>query len=352
MLALAAVILGTAGSAWADDGQLLGVGCHTGMVCIAVGTYVDHATSRPLVEHLGKDVVRQRVPEPRNSIASALNAISCPGRSLCIAVGYTMDPNNHTVPLVERWNGKTWTATTIRPFPEGAMLDSISCPTAHWCTAVGVLNGGPMIEQWNGTTWSSQAVPVPPGPSRPNLGSVSCASATNCMAVGAYLDTERHEQPLAEHWDGSAWSITSAPYSRSRPSSRLLGVSCVGTGWCIAVAGGVIQRWDGTQWSVEQSSRGGAHLQAIYCTSKVSCLAVGRHLVSGHASTFAEVMAGGGWVVRKPQSPSIQDDLLAVSCSASDRCAAIGQGQPRLNTLFTGLSEHWDGRRWTNVHWH
>ncbi len=129
-------------------------------------------------------------------------------------------------------------------------------------------------------------------------------------------------------------------------------MSCTSADSCIAVAGGVIQRWDGTQWSVEQSSHRGAHLQAISCTSRMSCLAVGRSVKQGRDRTYAEAWNGRSWGTRQPVSPSSQDDLSAVSCSASDRCAAIGQGEPNPNALFTGLSEHWDGRRWSNVHWH
>jgi hypothetical protein len=355
VLALIVSTVGMAGSAYgADNGTLLGVACHRGMVCIAVGSYMGPHTGDyvPLVEHLGRDVVRQRVPVPRRSRGSQLVGISCPTRTTCIAVGYTTDPNEHAVPLVEHWNHGSWSAETIRPFPGpgGSSLGSVSCPTADQCTAVGSSNGQPLVEHWDGASWSSQTMPRPPGSILPDLRGVSCSSSTSCVAVGGYTDANRHRQPFAADWDGSAWSITSAPYFRSKTSAELTGVSCISSQSCIAVAGGVIQRWDGTSWTPEASPHNHIHLQAVSCTSESNCVAVGRYLASGADRTYAEVWDGVRWTSRRPVSPAPPDEFWAVSCSAATRCAGVGAGM--VHDLFTGLSEHWDGRRWGNVHWH
>jgi hypothetical protein len=347
-----ALTLATTGSASA--GLLLGVGCHRGMVCIAVGSYIDPHAPRylPLVEHLGKDVVRQRVPIPRGSRGSQLSGISCPSRTSCVAVGYTTDPNGHQLPLVERWNRGSWSAETIRPFPGpgGSELASVSCPSTDTCTAIGSSNGQPLVERWNGHSWSRQeAVPLP-GASASFLDSVSCASPQRCLAVGSYRDENRHLHPVAEIWDGSAWSITPPPYSPSRTSADLTGVSRVSVHVCIAVAGGIIQRWDGSRWSPETSRHNHIHLQAVSCTSQSSCMAVGRYLAPGDDGPYAEVWNGRRWSTRRPQPPGTEDEFLAVSCAAPGRCAAAGQGIP--HDLFAALSEHWDGRHWTNFHWY
>lgn len=355
LLTVLAVTLGMAGAASAD-GQLVAVACHRGMVCIAVGAYQSsHAAQYvPLVEHLGKDVVRQRVPVPRDSIGSQLGGISCPTRTTCVAVGFTTDPNGHEVPLVERWNGGSWSAETIRPFPGpgGTQLVSVSCPTADQCTAVGNTNGQPLVERWDGDSWSGQDLPLPPGASDPSLNRVSCSSAISCMAVGSSVDANHHRQPLAESWDGSAWSATPEPYFRSRPSEVLLDVACVSSQWCITVAGGIVQRWDGSTWSTQPGPHSHIHLRGVSCVSQSSCMAVGDYISDAvDRGTYAEVWKGHRWSTRRPVSPSSLESLTGVSCSAASRCAAVGSGETHRD-VFAGLSEHWNGRGWGNVHWH
>jgi hypothetical protein len=56
--------------------------------------------------------------------------------------------------------------------------------------AVGSSNQGfaPLIERWNGTSWTrASTVPVPPG-STASLSSVSALSATDAWAVGTSRD--------------------------------------------------------------------------------------------------------------------------------------------------------------------
>lgn len=68
--------------------------------------------------------------------------------------------------------------------------------------------------------WVFQAVPLPAAATNASLPAVSCTSATSCTAVGARYRRagprqQVREAALAEHWDGSAWSIE---HTRSRPA--------------------------------------------------------------------------------------------------------------------------------------
>jgi hypothetical protein len=42
---------------------------------------------------------------------------------------------------------------------------------------------------------------------------VACASASSCEAVGSwtYQSTPSDGRPLAEHWNGSKWTLTTTP---------------------------------------------------------------------------------------------------------------------------------------------
>jgi hypothetical protein len=108
------------------------------------------------------------------------------------------------------------------------------------CTAVGYYvnsAGTPetLAEHWDGTTWTIQ--PTPNG--EVSLSAVSCTSATACSAVGDYVSTiapgTTGELTLAEAWDGTTWTIQPTPNSTGRANSFLNGVSCTSTTKCTAV---------------------------------------------------------------------------------------------------------------------
>jgi hypothetical protein len=62
---------------------------------------------------------------------------------------------------------------------------------------------------------------------------VSCSAGTACTAVGAYLSSANKWFTLAEHWNGSEWTIQSTPTSEESVLSG--GVSCPVTASCAAV---------------------------------------------------------------------------------------------------------------------
>src|SRR5689334_10055885 len=59
-----------------------------------------------------------------------------------------------------------------------------------------------------GMRWSIQPTPRSDGPGWNVLSGVSCLTPTNCYAVGNQATVAG---TLAEHWDGSTWSIMSTP---------------------------------------------------------------------------------------------------------------------------------------------
>jgi hypothetical protein len=73
-----------------------------------------------------------------------------------------------------------------------------------------------------------------------------------------------------ELWNGTTWSLQDD--SALNAGSGLYGVSCRSATFCIA-AGGLIARWNGHRWSVENASLAG--FSGVSCTSTTSCVAVG-----------------------------------------------------------------------------
>jgi hypothetical protein len=59
--------------------------------------------------------------------------------------------------------------------------------------------------------WTIQPTPNPTGVSASALKAVSCPAATSCIGVGDTNDISGPIGPLAEQWNGTAWSIHSTP---------------------------------------------------------------------------------------------------------------------------------------------
>ena len=154
----------------------------------------------------------QPTPNPAGSSGSFLNGVSCASTTACTAVG-----SYNYRQLVERWNGKRWSVRQT-PSPAGAVssaLNGVSCASSKACTAVGSYtlgagcstfqapcSGLPLVERWNGISWSIQRTPNPAGATYSELNGVSCASKTACTAVGNYIVNGGAELTLVERWNG------------------------------------------------------------------------------------------------------------------------------------------------------
>ncbi len=138
-------------------------------------------------------------------------------------------------------------------------LDSVSCPSANFCAAVGGTGPGVVgsVIMWNGTSWSAPHVL-----SQSELNHVSCPSANFCL-TGAPDGT-------AFVWNGTSWSAT--PQIRwPNPNDGIIGVSCASASFCVAPdEDGDMRVWNGTSWSVEYKE--GAH--SVSCPTPTYCIGV------------------------------------------------------------------------------
>ena len=79
-----------------------------------------------------------------------------------------------------------------------------------------------------------------------SLASVSCPAAESCYAVGHYLNKAGVETALAEHWNGTAWSIEETPEAYAK--SALTGIWCDETTSCNAVGHAITRRARKSRW--------------------------------------------------------------------------------------------------------
>jgi hypothetical protein len=209
------------------------------------------------------------------------------------------------------------------------------------------------------SAWLLQPVPSPSGAIGAALTGVSCTGTRACTAIGDY-DTRKSAATLglAEHWDGSRWSITSAPRVPAGAAwASLSGLSCTSVRACIAVGNyersgsfNLAEAWNGNAWSIQQAltpMSTDSALEAVSCSSRRSCLAVSEVVV--------ERWNGTAWSYVAPLPlPSWADVLTVsgVSCTSPTRCTAVGQARwegedPSRQHVPWAAAWRWNGKRWS-----
>jgi hypothetical protein len=203
-------------------------------------------------------------------------------------------------------------------------LNSIRCPTASRCLAVGSYSTGAgsnepfnQVLTWNGRSWAAQRVPNP-GTGTPdyenNLVSIGCGVKNACWAVGSAEPTSAHRtvnQVL--HWNGRSWSrqLTTDP-GGTGPTAKneLAGVTCTSARNCWAVGSygafslNQAQHWNGRHWVLvhtpDPSLPGAVPVDMLFsvrCTDAANCWAVGAEESPGFISNEILHWNGRKWLV-------------------------------------------------------
>jgi hypothetical protein len=331
-------IQSTAEPSGAKSGHLVDVACPAAKECIGVGSYQDSSgTSVTLAERRSGSTkwTHQSTPNPSGATESRLESVSCTSTSACTAVGSYKNSSGTLVTLAERWNGTSWTIQST-PNPSGATesaLRGVSCTSATHCTGVGYHKNSSgstvtLALRWDGTTWTVQSTPNPAGnPPKKYLNDVSCISATDCWAAGESTGTvSEGTVALIERWNGTSWTLQSL----SEPPVGLKGISCTSATHCTAVGGLTALRWNGTSWAKEAvATPPSGTLTAVSCTSASACTAVG-------SAVLVESWNGSAWSLEEATdpldvygSPNI-GRFFGVSCTAANTCTAAGYRGPEL----------------------
>jgi Phosphoesterase family len=136
------------------------------------------------------------------------------------AVGERLNARYQDRALVEVWNGHAWSVANVaQPGSVRDMMFGASALSPSDVWVVGDQEGGDNVfetlaEHWNGSTWS--VIPTPdPGPAGNHLYAVDAVSPDNVWAVGQQLGRQAPDQGLVEHWNGRRWSVVRLPASVS-----------------------------------------------------------------------------------------------------------------------------------------
>ena len=245
---------------------------------------------------------------------NAFEGTSALARSDVWAVGYQVEPSQVGVvmTLAEHWDGATWSAVpTPSPSSEDSELHAVAAVTSNDVWAVGVATAHgfddprTLIEHWDGSAWSIVTAPSP-GTGSDVLLSVTAVSPTDVWAVGYTTPTKGgRRQTLIEHWDGSSWSVDPSP-SVTGSDSELLGVSgspttglwAVGFSLNTGSTTALVERWSGTAWSIvsnKAASRANVALTSVVSIGPSTAWAVGYQSTGTSVTAFAARWDGKTW---------------------------------------------------------
>ncbi len=322
------------------------------------------ATSRPLGCAGWQDVY---TPTPNgNGVLAAVAAI--PNTNQMWSVGST-NPSGYEQTLVERWDGASWTVVPSPNRPQGNnYLYGVAAAAPNDAWAVGSANpsgGGTntLILHWDGAAWS--LVPSPNVAVYQQLRAVTVESQKSVWAVGYYYSSGHGQQTLIEHWNGTIWSVVPSPNvgTSENKLEAVTAVPSVGSSpaaspvWAVGYyyrndgsPSTLVQRWDGSSWSVVPSPDGGPrenYLTAITAGSAQDLWAVGVYnTTAGAYLTLVEHWNGQSWQVVPSPSPSPSySELSGIAIGGNNHVWAVGSYYNAAAVRLT-LTEEWDGMSW------
>ena len=347
------------GTAWALQAPVQPIGatsnffsavsCTSASDCEAAGSYYNAAANQvTLAEGWNGTAWKiQATPNPAKASTITLTGVSCVSASFCEASG---SKSNGSAAFAEKWTGTAWQLQTA---PGKGPLAAVSCVSASFCAAVGTQattsGTGPLAVKWNGTAWSTQPLPAPAGATLSAMTGVSCTSATSCEAVGTYNE----DIAFAAVWNGSVWKLQTVPAPAGAVATELDGVSCHAAGACAAVglqessssSGPLAEAWNGTAWSAQATPLPAGALSGtlagVSCTSAGACTAAGYYDNASETElSLAEVWNGTAWSVQSTPNPtSSGDEFTGVSCGAAGACTAVGSAPDRGGSESATLAE-------------
>jgi hypothetical protein len=281
--------------------------------------------------------------------------------------------------LAEHWNGTAW---EVVPTPnatdvvngtaknQGNRLNAVTAISGSNIWAVGAHGTigenseatfvplKTLVEHWNGTAWQIITSPNV-GTTRNELNGLVAFSASNIWAVGSYSNGSldgHHDRPLAAHWNGTAWKTVAVPSYGT--SSRLYGVAKIpGTSklWAVGeyekvnattgaqTSGALIEKWNGSSWSVAATTSNSEKLNSVTAISSSSAFAVGDSVMRWNGTSW-NVMSNA-----LPSNNGYAAELESVTRAPNGNLLAAGWRIDPQTLDYSTVIERWDGSTWSVV---
>jgi hypothetical protein len=189
----------------------------------------------------------------------------------------------------------------------------------------------------NGSSYTLKLAKLPFSITTGSLTAVDCITATDCFAVGS-AKYPSQTKTLIERWDGTAWTIVPSP-NKSNGGS-FTGVDCVTSSDCWAV-GSLLAHWNGTAWSMVDTGTPFTTMNSISCIASNDCWAT-----AAGESTQPTVLHWNGtawtYTAIPPQAPGSFVTLNGVACTSASNCLVVGK-----SGYVNPYAALWNGTTWS-----
>lgn len=332
--------------------RLLGTAVASAMLWLAPGTM--HAAPAWQV---------QNTPNPGPAF-NEFNGIVAISSTNAFAVGSFSAGSEGTngIPLIERFNGSSWNVNATPALPRRFCTETTSLNAAAsaggevWAVGACSFSGRKLIEHLGSTAWEIVSAPDPACFFSEMLNGVAAISTSDVWAVGFYQNCQRQNLPLTMHWNGSAWTVVSAPSpsGSGNPAIRAVAGSGRNDVWMVGFVNPgnspIIEHWNGASWSPVTSPRAGVQLYGVTAISPTDAWAVGTDMSCSNCQTpLIEHWDGRAWTV--VSAPSVNaPNLTAIAAVSSTNVWAVGYtGNVDNPDTIRTLTLHWDGSAWNIV---
>jgi hypothetical protein len=328
----------TEGTSSTNQVLLYAASCPSDSLCVAVGALDTVAFSQAPTGGADRwHVVNPTYDEPKQDCLEeggrpascsrprgAIDAISCPSESLCVAVGYEGSVFASTDPA---GGAGSWSVSEVNESGSATHLTSVSCPSVSLCVAVSggygaaagriLTSSAPAAGLWQAAQLAGS----------PDLRGVSCATPSLCVAVAKEGRIFVSTDPTG---GASAWRRVPSPTSRD-----LGAVSCVASLLCVAgdAGGNLLTSTDpvgGTPFSATNTA-GSVAMTGLTCPTTTRCVAVDNN---SDVLTSTDPTGGpGSWTFEnlvpfEAEYPDmgqfVGNALFGASCASPTLCVLVG----------------------------
>ena len=234
-----------------------------------------------------------------------------------------------------------------------------------WAVGTSFPTGGssaearPLIERWDGATWS--LVPAAGTDTGAELDAVTAFSPSDAWAVGTHVDANGQTQPLSLHWNGATWTpvaMPGVPNAITHPTAVVeIGPRNV---WAVGGARGLdelalVWHWNGRTWSRSAptlpSGGTGGSFSAVQRVPGPSnwLIAAGRVIIDGAPRILVERYDGAGWAPISAPVPAGHAQAIGLAVRSTRDVWLTGTVDRPIPGGSTSVpySAHWDGVGWT-----
>lgn len=266
------------------------------------------------------------------------------------------------------FDGKAWTVLReADPSGYGGQFSGIASIARNDVWAIGQTYGAghyskrsAAAEHWDGARFSVSPLPRVTG-SETFLYGIAAIATNDVWAAGGALAHGGLQQPYVVHWNGSAWTQIAVP-GLPGVANNLDAVAATASDDVWSVGGSqasasapfrtLAEHWDGTQWSIVPTPNVNADsnvFNAVVALSRHDAWAMGDYNNGRTFAPLAEHWDGTAWtIVPVPNSGTRLTFVFGATALAANDVFAAGEIARRKNGVASYLV-HWNGKAWTTV---